>query len=69
MSDAQFLMIILERKRQACLKYNGEQKMQNIITCDFFVLCPHSLSYFTKYNKNKRNDRHYDVLKEEYITY
>ena len=69
MSDEQFLMIIFERERQACLKYNGQQKVQNIITCDFFVLCTHSLSYITKYNKNNRNNRHDDVLKEEYITY
>ena len=62
-------MIILERKRQACLKYNDQQKIQAIITCDFFVLCTPSLSYFTKYNKNKRNNRYDDVLKEEYTTY
>ena len=62
-------MTILERIRQACLKYNDQQKIQTIITCDFFVLCTHSLSYFTKYNKNKRNKRYDDVLKEEYTTY
>ena len=50
-------------------KIQWPKKAQNIITCDFFVLCTHSLSYITKYNKNNRNNRHDDVLKEEYITY
>ena len=31
-------MTILERIRQACLKYNGQQKIQTITTCDFLVL-------------------------------